>query len=447
MAYGSMMRTIRNTVLRLEAPEVRPTLGRFVLLVLCSLGTVTTASAQLESDEVPHTRIIAPTEAIRQELEDSRYHLGPMRVRPLFSLRDVGYDNNVLGTSVNQVADFHSTVGLGAHGVLPVGSKMYFQTVALPEYTWYQKLTDRRSLGGSYSGSLLGLFNRMSVEAGADSFRGPTVLNSEQQTSVPATRTHLFSRVEVEFLKRLSVYGSGESEQQRYSPVRDDPTEAAAILQLERNETAARGGLRYRFASWLDFSLGVEHTNTTFLTGTDRDNHSDAVILGVRYDRPRSFINLSVGSRTGKADHPGVFPDYSATTGSYYASHDLSAPVAFDVYGHRGIGYSITATNPYYLETRNGAGVTVAVGRRLALRGFGEGGSNAYPVPIAVGSTSVKRMDSAVTAGGGVAFRLHRKVALSVLASNSRYTSNIAGNDRSIFRLATGISFTGDFFR
>src|SRR5476649_1300248 len=121
MAYGSMMRTIRNTVLRLEAPEVRPTLGRFVLLVLCSLGTATTSSDQLESDQVPHTRTIAPSEAIRQELEDSRYHLGPMRVHPLFSLRDVGYDNNVLGTSTNQVADFHSTVGLGAHGILPVG--------------------------------------------------------------------------------------------------------------------------------------------------------------------------------------------------------------------------------------------------------------------------------------------------------------------------------------
>jgi len=401
----------------------------------------------MESDEVPHARTIAPSEAIRQDLEDSRYHLGPMRIRPLFSLRDIGYDNNVLGTSLNQVADFRSTVGLGAHGILPVGSKMYLQGVLLPEYTWYKKLTDRRTFGGSYGVSLLGLFNRMSVEVGADSFRGPTILNSEQEQAVPGTRTHLYSRAEVEILKRLSVYGSGESQQQRYTPVSDDPSQATAIRQIERDETAARGGLRYRFASYLDFSLGVEHTNTTFLTGTDRDNHSEALILGVHYDRPRSFINLSVGSRTGKADHPGVFPNYSATTGSYYASHDLSAPIALDVYGHRGIAYSITGTNPYYLETRNGAGVTVAVGRRFALRGFGEGGSNAYPLPILVGSTSVKRTDTALTAGGGVAFRLYRKVALSVLASDSRYTSNIAGNDRSIFRLTTGLSFTGEFFQ
>ena len=430
----------------LETVKCRSTFRRIASLVLCSLGIVSTASAQLESDAVPHARTIAPSEAVRQELEDSRYHLGPMRIRPLFSLRDLGYDNNVLGTSTNQIADFHSTVGFGAHGILPLGSKMYFQGVALPEYTWYQKLTDRRNLGGNYGGSVIGLFNRMSLEAGADTFRGSTILNSEQESKVPGTRTHLFGRAELEILQRLSVYGSAESQRQRYSPVRDDQSEASPIRQLERNETAARGGVRYRFASYLDFSLGVEHTNTRFLAGGERDNRSDAVILGVHYDRPRSFINLSVGSRTGKADHPGVFPDYSTTTGSYYASHDLSAPVAFDVYGHRGIGYSLTTTNAYYLETRNGAGVTVAVGRRLALRGFGEGGSNVYPLPILVGS-SVKRTDNALTAGGGVAIRIYRKVALDLLASNSRYTSNIAGNGRSIFRLTTGLSFTGAFFQ
>ena len=431
---------------QLTATNDRLAFRRIAPLLLGLLGMAATVSAQLESDAVPHARTIAPSEAIRQELEDSRYHLGPMRVRPLVSLRDFGYDNNVFGSSTNQIADFHSIVGLGAHGILPVGSKMYLQALLLPEYTWYQKLADRRSFGGSYGGSLLGLFNRMSLEAGADTFRGTTILNSEQPTAVLGTRTQLFGRAEVEILKRLSVYGSAESQRQRYSPVRDDQSERSAILQLQRSETAARGGLRYRFASWIDFSLGVEHTNTRFLTATDRDNHSDAVILGVHYDRPRSFVNVSVGSRTGKADHPGVFPDYSATTGSYYASHQLSAPVTFDVYGHRGIGYSLTTTNAYYLETRNGIGATVAVGRRLALRGFGEGGSNAYRLPILAGSQT-KRTDNVITEGGGVAFRLYRKIALSLLASNSRYASNIAGNDRSIFRLTTALSFTGDFFR
>jgi hypothetical protein len=432
--------------LRRKTAESDSTFRRIALLVVCSAGIAVTASAQLESDEVPHARTISPSEALRQELEDSRYHFGPMRVRPLFSLHDVGYDNNVLGTSTNQTGDFHSTLGVGAHGILPVGSKMYLQGTVLPEYTWYQKLTDRRSFGGDYAGSLLGLFNRMSLEAGADIFRGSTILNSEQETRVPGTRTSLFGRAEVEILKRLSIYGSAESQRQRYRPVSDDPIIETSIKGIERNETAARGGLRYRFASYVDFSLGVEHTNTRFLAGTDRDNHSDAVILGVHYDRPRSFINLSVGARTGKADHPGVFPDYSTTTGSYYASHLLSAPLTFDVYGHRGIGYSLTATNAYYLETRNGVGATVTVGRRLALRGFGEGGSNAYPLPILVGSSQVKRTDQAVTAGGGIAIRLYRKVALSLLASNSRYTSNIAGNDRSVFRVTTGLSFTGGYF-
>jgi hypothetical protein len=404
-----------------------------------------TASAQLESDAVPHERTISDSDAIVRELEDSRHHFGAIRVRPLFSLRDFGYDNNVLGTSTDPIGDFHSTVGFGAHGILPIGSKMYLQGLALPEYTWYQKLTNRRRFGGSYGASALGLFNRMSVEAGVDTFIGSTVLNSEQETEVPGTRTDLSGRLEIEILRRLSIYGGGEREQQRYSPLSDD--QALPIRQLERNETAVRGGVRYRFASYVDFSLGFEHTNTRFLAGTDRDNQSDAVILGIHYDRPRSFLNLSVGARTGKADNPGVFPDYSTTTGSYYLSHDLSAPVAVDVYGHRGLGYSLTGTNAYYLETRNGAGATFSVGRRLAFRGFAEGGTNAYPLPVVVGSSPVKRTDSAITAGGGVAIRLYRKVALSVLASNTRYTSNLPGFDRSIFRVTTGLSFTGDYFR
>ena len=418
---------------------VKITLGLAALLIAAS------ASAQLADDQVPHERTLPVSEEIRMQLENSRLRLGVFRLQPTFAVRDFGYDNNVFGTPNNPVGDWHSSVAAGAAFIVPGGSKLYLRGEAVPNYTYYQKLTTRRSLGGDYAASILGLFNRMTVEVGAQSSKQLGNVSSEVERPAIGTLMIATGTLEVDILRRLSLFGVAKGERTRFDLTADELAQGASLGVLERNESLARGGVRYRVTSFFDISAAAEKTRTTFLTGQGRDNETTAAILGVHYDRPRSFVNVSVGSRKAEATDAAsaAFPGFSTATGSYYASHELSAGLILDAYGHRGIGYSVTADNAYYLETRNGGGITVPLGQRFALRAFGETGANSYPIP----ENGVKRTDDVTAYGGGFALRLYRSLVLTTTASNTKYDSTTPGNSRSIFRVSTVVAAQTGLFR
>lgn len=403
--------------------------------------------AQLASDDVPRQRTLPRSEEIRLQFEDSRYHLGPLSLQPVFGLRDLGYDNNVFGTSDGQVSDWRTTVSAGGRLILPIAPKVYLLAKLLPEYTWYQKTSSLRSFGGDYGASALGLFNQLTIEGGANVSRVIHPVSSELVQSARSRRTDLFGKAEVDIFHRLSVFGSAQSQRQRYQDPAAGTAQALDVRPLERNESAIRSGVRYRYSSFLDFSVAVERTTTKFLTQTDRDNTSGAVILGVHYERPRTFLNLSIGSRRGQSNSSsGAFPSYRATTGSYYASHQFATPALIDAYGRRGVTYGLFLDNPYFFETINGAGITVPVGQRFAVRGFGEIGTNHYPVAVLAAGTRVVRNDDMRAVGGGIAVRLYRTLVVAAVATSTKYDSNIPNFIRSVVRLTTTVSFRGDFF-
>jgi hypothetical protein len=401
------------------------------------------ALAQLGGDDVPRERIVPRREQVRRDLEEARLRLGPFRVKPLFELRDVGYDNNVFGTENDAISDWRAAVSAGTDFILPVGRKNYLSGKIAPEYTWYSKLASRRSLGGTYGASWLGLYNRVSVEAGANKRKSTQAVSSEVERAARGSRTSAFVRTEVDIFRRLSLFGSADQERSRFDEIEGEGTRG--LEQLEYNESAIRGGVRYRLRSYSDVTIAAEKGRTEFVTSTDRDNNTGAVIIGLHYDLPRIFVNLSAARRESKASRAGSrFPQFSSTTGSYYVEYQMGAPPQIDVYGHRSIVYSLAVESPYFSETRNGIGITVPVGQRLGIRVLSEFGTNDYPV--AERGTAVKRADDVITLGGGLALRLRRNTYVSVVASETRYESNL-DFDRSIFRVSTVISLRGQPFR
>lgn len=419
-------------------------LWRTVVVALAGVLMAAAGQAQLISDQVPHERTLPLREDVQQQLEKSRVRMGIFRLQPSFAIRDLGYDSNVFGTQDNPVGDWRSTISAGTRAIIPLGNKVYLRGTAVPEYTWYQKLTNRRGFGGNYQGSLLGLFNHLSVEGGGAAFKGITLVNSELERAAMGTRTDAYANAELQIFQRLALFGAAHAQRQRYSLTAEDRAQGDHLEDLERNESVARGGIQYRFRSFFSISAAAEKTRTNFQTQTLRNNETNAAVLGIRYDRPRSFLNVSVASRRGEGRDPlSIFPHYRTTTGSYYAAHELASRILLDAYGNRGVVYSLTIVNPYYFETRNGLGLTVPLGRRAAVRAFGETGTNSYPIPI----QAVKRTDDVRGWGGGFALRLYRNLTLVAIASDTRYTSNAPDENRSIFRLATSIGLGGGLFR
>ncbi|MGZ4778679.1 MAG: hypothetical protein ACXV5L_05745, partial [Thermoanaerobaculia bacterium] len=320
-----------------------------------------TARAQLASDNVPRERTVSRSDEIVEQLTDSRYRLGAIRIRPTFALRDTGYDNNVFGSSDARVSDWRSTASAGADLILPFGRKVYVLGVADPEYTWYKKLTNRRAFGGTYGGSLLGLFNHLSVEAGGTTAKTVRAVSSEIDEPVPGRLTDTFARTEFDIFQRLSLFGSAERQQHRFDLPSADSFSDLDLQQLARDDTFFRGGVRYKIRSYADVSLAAETGRSEFVSAPQTDNDTRAVLLGFHYDRPRFFVNLSGGAR--RWEPRGVlstFPSFSSGTGSYYASYELVAPIVVDVYGNRSAVYSISVGNPFFYELRNGLGMTLS---------------------------------------------------------------------------------------
>ena len=412
------------------------------VLVIALTAIALPSFAQLASDEVPHERTISRSEQIQNQLSDSRWHFLAFRLQPIFGLHNTGYNSNVFGTVDNPVSDWGGTVSAGVNVLLPLGRKMFITGVVNPEYTWYNRVESRRMMGGTFSGSLLGLYNHMSFETGASAEKTMVAVNSEVERATPGRKTDYIAKTEVDIFQRLSVFGSAQQEQQRYFEGGD--TENLNPQQLERDETYYRGGLRYKPRSFFDVSVAAETGRAQFVTATHNDNSTNAVILGVRYDRPRFFMNFSGGTRhIEPRGQLSTFPTTTSPMGSYFIEYQLVAPISIDAYGHQGLVYSLFADSRYFDEKRNGFGATWLVGHRIGLRAFGERGANSYPE---IEGEAVRRDDVVSVLGGSFGYRFYRNAVVIFTGSTTRFASNIDTFDRSVFRFEMTLSLTGNMF-
>jgi hypothetical protein len=409
------------------------------------------ATAQLIDDRVPLERTLPLRQSLVHEIAGSRYHFGPFRLTPILQVNNLGYSNNVFATNEedSQQNDFTATVAGGFHYVAPLGRKLFLRGDVLPEYTYYHQLEQNRSSGGTYSGAALALFNRMSLEAGANRTERVQLVTSELDRPATAVQDGFDAKAEVDVTGRIAVFGSHSTRDYTYDAIDNAGNPFSFYEQLEREDAATRVGARYKLTDFFDVSVLTEQTTSEFKSDVrDRNNESNAVLVGVHYDRPRMFVNLTMGTRKGEGtESNSAYPEYNELTGSYYTTWRFSRPLELDIYGHQGVVPALFERNPYLLETRNAIGLRYRVGRRLILRNSVEIGSNDYPVAVITNNTFTKRSDDVISYGGSVAVRVWRNVAFVVDAVQTDYDSNVDAFDRDVLRVGTSIQFKGDLWK
>lgn len=408
------------------------------------------ASAQLTADEVPRDRTVPPSEALQQDLQEARLRLGPIRVIPMIKVSEAGYDNNVFSRSAdeNPVSDWTVTVGAGGRAILPLGSKFYLKAVVVPEYIWYDKLADRRTWGGAYEASFLALGNRLSAALNGSYDKGSTTLNSETLATVIQTEKDASGNLEIGLTRALSFVGGAEFLQKRYSRQGLDPTVTFDAEEFDRTDTAALAGFRLKLTPSLDVTAGAQGTRTEFVENPElRDNQSLALLGGVHIDRPRFFVNVAGGYRKGSPFNGSLFPRYTATVGSYFASWSAVGPVELQAFGHRHPVYSRIVASQLYLESRYGGGVQVRVGPRVAVRAYADTGTNAYPFRV-LSHGSGKRVDDVRSYGGTLSVLLFGRAVARAEGYQTELTPNEIGvKKRKVFRFFTSLSFNGELTR
>lgn len=396
------------------------------------------ALAQLTYDQVPLGRTVPVQEQIESGM-NSRFRLGPVRLLPQLSLVGPTYDNNVLGTTGNEpkVSDWSFTAAAGLGVLVPFSKKVYLSATILPQYIYYHRLSERRQWGGTYGGNIYGFFNRLALEADYSENRSPQYPNTEIQTQVLGDTRAGNARAEVDIGGPWSVYAAGQYQDLTYESLGGPPLVINGVLSLlNRNEGALRGGFRYRFASYFIVGIGAEETRTRFSEQPEAaDNDSTAFIMTVHYDRPRLFVNFSGGYRRGREANGSNFPDYDTFTGSGYLTYQLLRSLDVNLNGSRAIYYGFFPSNPYYLGSLGQGGLTLHLGTRVSLSGYGGYGTNTYPVPVA----GVQRVDKVTTYGGSLNALLYKTITLTANATHYDYNSNIAAFDQSVFRFTAGL--------
>src|SRR4051812_20943937 len=207
-----------------------------VLFVIAAAGMLASAVAKAQ-EEVPQGRIIPVEEEMRGDLSRARLRLGPVRLIPSLLITNAGYDNNVFASSENPVADWTATVTAGFRFIVPFGSKMFLRANALPTYTWYDKLTDRRFFGGFYNGEVFGFFNRLTVAAAVQNNQTYRNFSSEFDSRVVYKDSAANGRFELNISGPFFLIGEGGVARIRYETEGTNPpdVEPGSLNDVTRN--------------------------------------------------------------------------------------------------------------------------------------------------------------------------------------------------------------------
>jgi len=423
-------------------PEARGRLAvpaAILFLVAGALG------AQVPEDQVLSERVLSPRGEIEQAIAESRFHLGPVWLSPEISIRDVTYDNNVYGTAENPTGDFRLTLSAGLGLILPATPNVFFRAGIFPAYTWYADLEGRRFFGGSTGASFLVFANRLTLEGRAGAAREDVIFSSEAQGRVIRNLQTARLGAELRLLTRLYLYASGGIERFRFT----GPGAESAIFEpsaTDRTDQSVRAELRYKWSEFVRVAAGYEETRAEFVNAPQLyDNRTRAVVGTIYYDRQKWFVHVSGGYRDQKPVNGSTAPPFSGLTGSSFVSYALFRRLDVQAFANRGVSYGLTS--PYYVAERYGGGIVVKLGWRLRVQGSAILGSDRYATPVSSAGQLVDRKDDVTSYGGGFDFLFSPRIQMRFSATESRYNSNVAENDRSFFRFLVTLAFWGNLLR
>jgi hypothetical protein len=422
--------------------HTRPFLAFFAGTLFLIAGRAWAQFNQYTSPGGPQDRPESRKERLEREVENARYHLGPVRVNPWFGIRDASFVRSFASDQEDTPSDFTATVGAGLRTYLRTGPKVIWTAEALPEYVWWDDAPNRSRINGRYGFGGHAFWNRLVVEATA-------MRQQEQQILTPEIPEPSSARVdegrliaELWATGAISVFADTRLTQVRYLDRDSGIPELEQLELLDREETVTRAGLRWRpREAWL-IGLGAETSRAQFdRAALDRSNEGTAPTLEVTFNRPKLFVQVDLAARSLEARQGARFVAYDGITGNTAVSLRPRRRTDLWFYANRNLVYSLDPGNAYMEDERVGTALSSRLGSRTVGRIYVETGNESY---TAFDSTLPRRQDDLLSFGGAATFRIRRSVTFTVQAVRTRFESDIPGNDRSYTYVGTRLNLFGD---
>jgi hypothetical protein len=334
----------------------------------------------------------------------------------------------------------------GVVSVLPVGSNLFFVDELGASYNWYAFNTARRSLGWNNRLLSYAYVGRLTLEMTGDSHRSTVVLSSEVERPVVQTILNGSIRAQFDLGSRTSLAGGLTLRQTRYDTSGLSDVDAASVPKLEGSDTVASLGLRYRLGSRFVLGGDLERSQFNFLQESQLRNSTGTGYIGtIEYLGTGFTANVYAGLRELEGGADSAFPRFRGASGGARIGFPLLRIARLELIGTRTLENSLFQGNPYFVQDRYGASLTIGLRKFRVIAGV-ERGSNDYEVAVNTANASeVRRRDHVTTLRGGIDFPVILRARLKVHAYQSTYTSNMPGFDRTISGVSTDFSLSFGF--
>jgi len=316
----------------------------------------------------------------------AKLEVGPFRLATLFRIRDVGYDNNVYFSQMDQITDTTFTLSPRFDVYYLARGWFLLSLAEYPEYVFYSQEKKERSLNNQFSPGLrLFLLNRFALSGYYRYQRSKTRATSEFYLRVYETRQSYKGSFFLETERGSALGFSGTIEKIRFDDVTLPGEETPVYLDLNRQEKNGTFEFCYRILGDSVFFVTAGYSEYVFEYAESRwrDSISYQAHSGARFPilgRMRGVLSLGYKKLSPKYSEKREFAGLVGNT-----NLDLrTGRFAFRVQFGRDVNFSYDDNNVFYLEDRYTAGLSFYLSQRLRLDYDYIYADQSYPEPVLV---------------------------------------------------------------
>ena len=382
---------------------------------------------------------------LERKWHDAAWKFGPFRIQPSLVISNAGVDSNIFYSPAEPIKDFTITAGPAATVYVPIHRKFVLSLYGSPQYVWYSKTEQERTwnyyLNGAAQLSLKNVF--FSLEGTYSDARERW--NTEIDIRPRRKEEGYGGSVLVKAAWKTSFSLGYRTVKYNYESV-EVASGFNAQQKLNRQESYANFSFFYQASTQRRFFLDFEYGLYQFDFATQAaigDSRSAAAYAGLDLSRLGRRVRGRIRVGYKKFDvRNSEGADYQGIVGDSQLWVRLAKPFVIRGSYVRDVRFSLWYDNPYYLESRPGAGVSLYPLRFLRLDYDYSVGRNTYP-EVGGGGTDVKRLDEYTIQSAGIYFRIKKTVALGFIASWWVRNSNLDAEDDK--RTFFGLNLTYEF--